>query len=163
MDFQAGQNLRMTIDLYRNEEDYFQFEYFGIWQKVMELARIYEWEPTGTHEPPEWDGDEESEYWEGDYDLYSGEWVTAEDARGLASALERSLDDLPDNPMPNRVIETEIEEIDRDGDVSISFHIIEANKSLNLFEAFGGQYKSELIAFIHFARRGGFHIYSALA
>ena len=43
----------MTIDLYRNEEDYFQFEYFGIWQKLMDLARIYGWEPAGTHEPPD--------------------------------------------------------------------------------------------------------------
>ena len=158
-----GHDLRMTIDLYRNEEDYFQFEYFGIWQKLMELARIYGWEPAGTREPPEWEGDEDGGPWQGDYDLFAGEWVTVGDAHALIEALERALDDLPDHPMPNRIIETEIEEIDRDGDVSISFHIIEANKSLNLFEIFGGQYKSELIAFIHFARRGGFHIYSALA
>lgn len=153
----------MTIDLYRNEDDYFQFDYFGIWQKLMDLAHIYGWEPAGTHEPPEWDEYEDGESWQGSYDLFAGEWVTAEDARALISALERALDDLPDNPMPDRIIEAEIEEIDRDGDVSISFHIIEANKSLNLFETFGGQYKPELIAFIHFARRGGFHIYSAMA
>jgi len=153
----------MLIDLYRNEKDYFQFEYFGIWQKVMDLARIYGWEPEGTDEPPQWDSDDDVERWPGDYDLYSGEWVTDEDAYALVTALEGALDDLPDNPMPDRIIETEIEEIDRDGDISISFHIIEANKSLNLFETFGGQYKSELIAFIHFARRGGFHIYSTLA
>ena len=153
----------MTIDLYRNEDDYFQLEYFGIWQKVMDLARIYGWEPIGTQEPPDWDSNDDDERWQGDYDLYAGEWITAEDAQELANALDSALDDLPDNPMPDRIIETEIEEIDRDGDVSISFHIIESNKSINLFEAFGGQYKSELIAFIHFARRGGFHIYSTLA
>ena len=153
----------MTIDLYRNDDDYFQLDYFGIWQKLMDLAVIYGWQPTGTYEPPDWDEQDDVEVWQGDYDMYLGEWVTDEDAEDMAEALFRALDDLPDNRMPDRIIETEIEEIDRDGDVSISFHIIEPNKSLNLFEMFGGQYKSELLAFIQFARQGGFHIFSTLA
>ena len=151
----------MTIDLYRSDDDFFQFEYFGIWQKLMNLAQIYNWTPAGTAAPPEWER-EANENWNGGYDTFNGEWVTDDDARALAEALDRALDDLPDNTMPDRIIETEIEEIDREGEVSISFHIIEANKSLNLFETFGGQYKSDLKTFIRFARQGGFHIYSAL-
>ncbi len=151
----------MTIDLYRSDDDFFQLEYFGIWQKLMNLAQIYGWNPAGTLEPPEWDR-EANEDWNSSYDIFAGEWVTDDDARGLAAALDQALDDLPDNSMPDRIIETEIEEIDREGEVSISFHIIEPNKSLNLFETFGGQYKSDLKAFIRFANKGGFHIYSAL-
>ena len=153
----------MTIDLYRDDQDYFQFEYFGIWQKLMDLALVYGWQPAGTLEPPDWEDEEPGEEWPGSYDMFMGEWVTDSDAYDLANSLARALDDLPDNPMPDRVIETEIEEIDREGDVSISFHIIEPNKALNLFEMFGGQYKSDLIEFIQFAREGGFYIFSALA
>ena len=151
----------MTIDLYRSDDDFFQVEYFGIWQKLMNLAQIYGWNPAGTIAPQEWQS-ETSESWAGGYDMFIGEWVLDTDAHALADALTDALDDLPDNIMPDRIIETEIEEIDREGEVSISFHIIEPNKSLNLFETFGGQYKSDLKRFIRFAQQGGFHIHSTL-
>jgi hypothetical protein len=151
----------MTIDLYRNDDDFFQLEYFGIWQKLMNLAQIYGWNPAGTTAPSHWQP-EENEDWNGGYDMFIGELVSDVDARALADALTDALDDLPDNAMPDRIIETEIEEIDREGEVSISFHIIEPNKSLNLFETFGGQYKSELKTFIRFAQKGGFYIHSTL-
>jgi hypothetical protein len=152
----------MTIDLYRTEEDFFQFEYFGIWQKLMNLAQLYGWQPRGTIAPPDWNPEAGDSEWDGSYDFYVGEWVNDADAWAMAQALLSALDDLPDITMPDRVIETEIEEIDREGEVSISFHIIEANRTLNLFETFGGQYKTDLKAFLRFARQGGFHIYSSL-
>ncbi len=170
----------MTIELVR-ENGIFHFRYFGIWQKVLELARMFGWEPEGTSEPPNWreqkaerehldsyDPQEPQEpqpqdlpeVWMGQYDLYLGEGVSSRDAAALADALELALDDLPDNEMPDRTIETEMEEIDQENQISISFYIIEPNKALNLFETFGGQYKQEVIEFIAFCRRGGFHIHS---
>ncbi len=150
----------MTIDLYRADDDTFQLEYFGIWQKVLELARLYGWEPVGTLQPPEWESPESGDPWAGRYDMYLGERVSDTDASAMANALERALDDLPDHTMPDRIIETEIEEIDQENQISISFYIIEPNPELNLFEAFGGQYKDSLKALISFCKKGGYHIYS---
>ena len=76
----------MTIDLYRNDDDFFQFEYFGIWQKLMNLAQIYGWNPAGTQEPPQWNQEEGD--WDGSYDIFAGEWVADADAHALAQALK---------------------------------------------------------------------------
>jgi hypothetical protein len=166
----------MMIELVREGDTPFQLQYFGIWQKVLELAQMYGWHPEGTSEPPNWreqkaerEQRQDQEFdpyepspdvWMGQYDQYMGEGVSASDADAMVDALERALDDLPDNDMPDRTIETEMEEIDQENQISISFYIIEPNKALNLFEVFGGQYKQELIDFIAFGREGGFHIYS---
>src|SRR5690606_200042 len=150
----------MAIELYREGSEAFQLEYFGIWEKLMDLAHIYGWVPAGTSEPPAWDEEGEASEWSGRYDVYLGEWVDEADANALADALRNALPDLPDTTMPDRIFETEMEETDREGHISISFHIIEPNTALILFEVFGGQYKSELIAFIEFCRLGGCHTYS---
>lgn len=150
----------MAIELYREEGESFHFDYFGIWEKVMDLAHIYGWQPAGTGQPPAWEDADDSTRWSGRYDLYLGERVHDGDAHALAEALARALPDLPDSPMPDRIFETEMEEIDREGQISISFYIIEPNTELNLFEVFGGQYKEELVDFIRFCHQGGFHIYS---
>lgn len=149
----------MAVELYRSG-DFFQFEYFGIWQKVMDLAQLYGWVPVGTAEPQHWEGDETQPGWSGRYDRYLGEWVSAEDAAAMAAALSSALDDLPDHPMPDRVFKSEIEEMDYENQTSITFHIIELNRALNIFELFGGQYKRDLARFIAFCHQGGFHIYS---
>ncbi|MBZ0291560.1 MAG: hypothetical protein K8L99_03240 [Anaerolineae bacterium] len=148
----------MTIELYRSEDDSFYFDYFGTWEKVLSLAQLYGWQPIGTFEP--WDWQSEETPWEGRYDFYGGEEVSAVDARALATALGTALPDLPDHRMPDRIFETELEEIDREDEMSISFYIIEPNKELNLFEVFGGQYKKQLMRFIAFCQRGGFQIYT---
>lgn len=148
----------MAIELYRTEDDSFYFDYFGTWEKVLNLAQMYGWQPTGTIEPPDWQPDEMM--WEGRYDYYGGEEVTTADAVALATALKTALPDLPDHHMPDRIFETEMEEIDRESDMSISFYIIEPNKDLNLFEVFGGQYKKHLMRFITFCQRGRFQIYT---
>lgn len=149
----------MTIELYRSGES-FQFEHFAIWQKVMDLAVMYGWVPVGTIEPQHWQAEDTQTAWSGRYDHYLGEWVSPQDAASLAEALTLALDDLPDNPMPDRVFETEIEEMDYEDQMSITFHIVELNRALNLFELFGGQYKRGLTDFIFFCQADGFHIYS---
>ncbi|MBZ0287190.1 MAG: hypothetical protein K8I30_06215, partial [Anaerolineae bacterium] len=87
----------MTIELLREGDSLFQFHYFGIWQKVLDLARLYGWEPEGTSEPPNWYTSESQEIWKGQYDLYLGERVSDPDAAAIAAALKAALDDLPDN------------------------------------------------------------------
>ena len=43
---------------------------------------------------------------------------------------------------------------------SVSYHIIEPNPHLSLFETFGGHYKWELVDFIDFCRDGSFQIHN---
>jgi hypothetical protein len=95
--------LLMIIELYRDQSS-FQFEYFGIWQKVMELALLYGWVPIGTVEPQHWEREDAQATWTGRYDHYQGEWVSPQDAARMADALTSALDDLPDHPMPDRVL-----------------------------------------------------------
>ena len=87
----------MAIELYREGSEAFQLEYFGIWEKLMDLAHIYGWVPAGTSEPPAWDEEGEAAEWSGRYDVYLGEWVDEADANALADALHNALPDLPDD------------------------------------------------------------------
>ena len=70
------------------------------WQLVLTLGRWYGWQPAGTLPPdPEyfddWDG--EPADWDGHYFPPDGQIMTANDAQGLADALERAYADLPDH------------------------------------------------------------------
>src|SRR5919112_6036717 len=80
------------------------------WENLLDLAHEYGWEPAGT-EPPQWiatnpDGsiDHEmtamysrsKENWDGSYFSNDGQYVTDEEAASIADALERALDDIPD-------------------------------------------------------------------
>ena len=81
-------------------------ERFGIaaWHSVLELAYEYDWKPTGT-EPGAWVDPETGELdkqlspdpdeWSGTYFSNDYQWVTEEDAAGIADALERALKDTP--------------------------------------------------------------------
>ena len=60
---------------------------------------MYGWKPEGTRPPSHIDFYELETEWDGRYLTNDGQTVKAADARSLAAALERSLDDLPDeNP-----------------------------------------------------------------
>jgi len=66
------------------------------WAKALELARLYGWQPKGTHTPLEHDFRLLNVDWNGTYLTNDGQLVKAEDAFSLAFALERSLDQIPD-------------------------------------------------------------------
>ncbi|MGQ9886945.1 MAG: hypothetical protein ACUVSX_00505 [Aggregatilineales bacterium] len=71
--------------------------------------------------------------WTGRYDHYQGEWVSSQDAARIAEALTNALDDLPNHPMPDRVFGTEIEELDYEDHVAITFHIVDASRRASGF------------------------------
>ena len=112
----------MGYDLYTestkkdlSEDDkYFRWNIWG-WSPILMLAARYGWEPEGTiiprlseeeakkHNVSDEDRDrhnEECDDWEGDYFGNNGQLVTEEDALNMAKALEDSLDDIPDQPIP---------------------------------------------------------------
>ncbi|HJQ13648.1 MAG TPA: hypothetical protein VJ830_02785 [Anaerolineales bacterium] len=137
------------------------------WAKALELAQLYDWKPMGTRPPSHLDFYALCAEWDGRYLTNDGQTVKAEDARSLAAALERSLndisneklipdwssvfqvkDDLPDwlSPEEREFIEEELQ----DGLLDIM--------GTNPREYFAGKEKPHLQRFIRFCRLGSFEI-----
>ena len=137
------------------------------WAKALELAGLYGWKPTGTRPPSRIDFYEIGAEWDGGYLTNDGQMVKAEDARALAVALERSLDDIPnenlpldwmsmfrqENDLPEWLSPEErelIEEELQDGLLDIM--------GVHPIEYFAGDEKRHLKEFIRFCRLGSFEI-----
>ena len=105
--------------------------------------------------------------WDGRYTTNDGQTVRAEDALSLAAALERSLNDIPDDNLPmdwGSMFQSEgdlpewlspeekefIEEELQDGLLDIM--------GMNPLEYFAGDEKQHLKEFIRFCRLGSFEI-----
>ena len=67
------------------------------WFKFLSVAMHYGWKPRGSL-PPEDLPEHEQVTWDGSYWVNFGQIVTAEDAAGLADALERSLSEVEKTP-----------------------------------------------------------------
>jgi hypothetical protein len=65
------------------------------WVKGLELAMLYGWRPKGTRPPSHHDFHLLNADWQGIYLTNDGQIVTREDAFSLAAALQKSLDDIP--------------------------------------------------------------------
>jgi hypothetical protein len=137
------------------------------WAKALELAQSYGWKPLGTRPPPHLDFYELCAEWDGRYSTNDGQTVNAEDARSLAAALERSLDDIPNEPPPtnwNSIAQLDddlpewlspeerefVEEELQDGLLDIM--------GMNPLDYFAGNEKRHLKQFIRFCRLGSFEI-----
>ncbi|HUE99280.1 MAG TPA: hypothetical protein VMN99_08485 [Anaerolineales bacterium] len=137
------------------------------WSKALELARLYGWQPMGTHPPSQYDFHKLGSEWDGRYLTNDGQIVKAEDALSLGAALERSLDDIPDanitmdwsagfwmeddlpewlSPMEKAMIEDQLQ----DGLLDIV--------GMHPFEYFAGDEKRHLKEFIRFCQLGSFEI-----
>jgi hypothetical protein len=137
------------------------------WAKALELAELYGWQPMGTQLALIHDFCKLNAEWDGTYFTNDGQTVIAEDARSLAAALERSMDDIPDfnlevdwnsrlwleDDLPEWLSPEEralIEEGLHDGLLDIM--------GTHPFEFFAGDEKRHLIQFIRFCRLGSFEI-----
>jgi hypothetical protein len=137
------------------------------WSKALELARLYGWKPLGTRSPSNLDLYELCAEWDGRYLTNDGQTVEAEDARSLAAALERALDDIPNETVPtdwNAMVRLEddlpewlspaerefIEEELQEGLLDVM--------GINPLELFAGAEKRHLKQFIRFCRLGSFEI-----
>ena len=137
------------------------------WVKALELGYAYGWRPLGTSPPPHMDLAQRDAEWDGTYTTNDGQIVRAEDARALAAALERSLEDISDagvaldwdpdawrkydlpewlSPAERELIEGELQEgsLDILGTPPLAF--------------FAGEEKYYLVQFIRFCRLGSFAI-----
>lgn len=147
----------MSMHLVNKQQEEFGFSLMS-WYKVLSLAYTCGWVPAGTLPPIDEDDDEE---WNGRYHIGEGQWITAEDARGLAAALDASMDDIPDidlcRPMrkPIRFGEFEfyVNEEEHIEQMTVRFEQIP-------FEYFSGaRRKKRLREFSAFCKRGGFTIW----
>jgi len=131
------------------------------WEKALELAQSYGWRPVGTR-LREWRA-----VWDGTYLTNDGQTVTAGDAFALATALEKSLDDIPDanvdidwgfvsaceDDLPEWLSPEEKIMIE-DGLEAYSHDVM----GVHPFEFFAGDEKLHLIGFIRFCKLGSFAI-----
>ena len=137
------------------------------WAKALELAQLYGWKPLGTRPPAHFDFYELCAEWDGRYLTNDGQTLKAEDARSLAAALERSLNDILDEECAadwNSMLQIEedlpewlspeerefIEEELQDGLLDIM--------GTDPREYFAGNEKRHLQQFIRFCRLGSFEI-----
>ena len=135
--------------------------------KALELARLYSWKPMGTRPPSHLDFYKIGAEWDGSYLTNDGQTVKAEDALSLATALERALDDIPNDNLPtdwNSMFQPEddlpewlspeeraiIEEELQDGLLDIM--------GMSPMDYFAGDEKRHLKEFIRFCRLGSFEI-----
>lgn len=151
----------MGMDLVSEMGNYFRFSQVG-WRKVLALADLYGWKPTGTVKPIS------RKTWDSNYITNSGQLVTNADAMALSNALQQALDDIPDrldivkmveldpsNYPPYMAVMETIEAEMGEKVTSIKGH----DPNLTPFEFFSGDYKQGLIDFIEFCQYGGFRIW----
>ena len=145
------------------------------WHLALELARDRGWDFAGTRPPKGWRGGavppwgltgwpdlarSEPDVWDGNYVTGMGQRVTDRDARALADALDRALDDVPAHdarkhkpegyPMPRDMARL-LRGLSGD-------YQPDPRQVIAPLEWFSGHRKQELRELIEFCRRGGFTI-----
>ncbi len=135
------------------------------WAKALELARLYGWQPMGTRPPSMVDFRILNADWDGTYLTNDGQVIKAEDALSLAVALEKALDDIPDDNIemdwnPKFWIEDDLpewlspeeKEFIEDG---LEDELLDM-MGIHPFEYFAGDEKRHLAQFIRFCKLGSF-------
>ncbi len=139
------------------------------WSLVVKLAHCYGWEPAGTTIPvlgPDTQHGartpQEADEWRGAYCANNLQIVNAEDARAMASAVERALPDIPNQD----VIKNRERFWEDTGDLFNGSLVVQLqglpghdfpSREGNLLEVWSGS-KDYLREFIAFARKGEFDI-----
>ena len=156
----------MSLELYNEPASISRRYSREFLEKALGLARLYGWRPLGTRPPVGLNLYLLNAEWDGAYLTNDGQVVSAEDARSLACALEKSLDDIPDhttgtdwNPglwaddLPDW-LSPEERDLLEDG---LEEHGL-GWAELHPFEFFAGGEKDRLIWFIRFCRLGSFTV-----
>ena len=91
----------MGVDLIRNNEE-MGFNWSG-WRKILEIAFNHGWKPTGTVNDIDQDG-KPIQDWSGTYFSNDYQYVTDEDAKNLAEALERAISEFDEELYMKKVL-----------------------------------------------------------
>ena len=136
----------------RSEDGTFEIA-SATWQRVLDVARAYGWEPAGTDPPDIRDQDDDPAYdwsgWSGSYTVNEYQHVTAADAESLAEALALALLDIPVGSV-----------IERDAPgVFSGVRGVDAHAEVKAIDWFKRPARrAELMALVTFCRAGGFQI-----
>ena len=133
----------MSYDLCNSNGDHVAFNLTG-WEQVLKLAEMYGWRTAGTLPPEDLDTE-----WDGDYFLNDGEVVTADDAKAIAEALTKAMDDIPGHDAMKH----------KTGKSPKGVDYVKDGAAFSPFEFFSGKGKKHLREFISFCRRGSFQIW----
>jgi GNAT superfamily N-acetyltransferase len=119
-----------------------------IYEVLLSVASQRDWQPMGPDLPGQRHIEDRNRYaekdWRDDYFTPEGQFVTEEDAFGIAEALSRFLPEIPDEDTP----------VDPDE------HTHLAELPVSPHELFRGDGKQLVSDFIDFCRRGGFTIHA---
>lgn len=114
------------------------------WEMLLRLGEMYGWEPTGTQLT-------QNEYvdavfdWSGTYCSNDFQLVTDEDARALAAALAKAVDDVPEN----HAMGAKLKSIG-------GFEVVKHDAHFSPLEFFSGRNKKRLRELIAVFKAGGF-------
>ena len=133
--------------------------------KALELGRSYGWKPMGTRPPSIHEFYKLGADWDGAYLTNDGQVIKAEDALSLALALEKALDDIPDDSIemdwnPRFWVEDELPEWLSPEEKAMIEDGLEGERldmlGIHPFEYFAGEEKYYLTQFIRFCKLGSF-------
>jgi hypothetical protein len=122
----------------------------GGWEKLLQIAEDYGWEPQGTIHP-HWAPEEVQEE-RGGYLTSDFQYVTDEDALNLAMALEQALVDMPDTDEAKKY-DVAPPEFMAQGIMGF-----DPDNMPSPIEWFSGSRKQKVREFIAFCKAGGFTI-----
>ena len=139
----------------------FKLNIYG-WPSVFRLAQAYGWKPMGTIDPdPYFEHDHTDPAWKGSYFHNHFQTVQYEDAKNLADALEKALNDIPDEKLTG-LADQDIDprKFFVDEQLEKLYRTILSKKQQKKFEALAdvGGHKQYLRDFIVFCRKGSFMI-----
>jgi hypothetical protein len=158
----------MTLELINAATDLRRKYSREFFEKALELAQVYGWRPLGTRLIRTPDEYHLRMLWNGAYLTNDGQTVLAEDALGLAQALQRALDDVPNE---STAMDWNLNRWREDDDLPEWFSPAErvqveeglmayapAGMELHPFEFFAGAEKPYLVELIRFCKLGSFRI-----
>lgn len=146
----------MGYDLQNEKGNTFRFSIWG-YSPVLTLAEEYGWEPKGTVLPHPRINEEEGaeEEWDGGYFTNDGQTVKSEDAKGIAEALTKALDDISDVEQEHPLGKTKGTGTMSDIQEKMNeLHSLEGDKLLRMFS--GEQKKAGIRKFIGFLQEGSY-------
>jgi hypothetical protein len=133
------------------------------WRHILLLAHRYGWRPAGTEldlyltkiEGMMEQDRHPDEDWDGTYFSNDLQWVTDEDAANIAQALERALEDIPDEDTVGELAASQSPDLE-------DAELIERYPGLEEYivppHLFGDEYRQYVREFIAFCRVSGFRI-----
>ncbi|MDP2966429.1 MAG: hypothetical protein Q8N39_10425 [Pelolinea sp.] len=145
----------MSVDLFNDRGGYFGTSNWG-WALFIILADMYGWVSLGT-QPPKWH-DPGKPWNKEDYCSNNGQIVTAQDAQGIAAAIESAIQNLSPAPDFQPLEERKPYGSALSERLDMLLRAAQAEKPDTVILGFDLEYKAPLQELVDFCRQGEFKI-----